>query len=196
MRLARNRGVLEANSACVRKLSNSHASTEARRRPPRHPDAIRYLAGGLGKEPHHENPRRRSSRHRNAAATAADPRKGRHRQDHAGGAVPEPDLLQTEDGSPASSSSPRSACSKISMACVKPSPRSATNRTASELVALDSVDALEPLIWAAVCLSRSWSSIEAPGYGRGYVEADAVARSARRVRLAAPARHDHCPDRP
>src|SRR5262249_12653707 len=37
---------------------------------------------------------------------------------------------------------------------------------------LDSVDALEPLIWAAVCRERGWVSIEAPGYGKGYVEAD------------------------
>jgi AAA domain len=38
---------------------------------------------------------------------------------------------------------------------------------------LDSIDALEPLIWAAICRERGWPSIEAPGYGKGYVEADA-----------------------
>jgi hypothetical protein len=41
---------------------------------------------------------------------------------------------------------------------------------------LDCIDALEPLIWQAVCRERGWSSIEAPGYGRGYVETDAVWR--------------------
>jgi AAA domain len=41
---------------------------------------------------------------------------------------------------------------------------------------LDSVDALEPLVWAAVCRERGWSSIESPGYGRGYIEADTVWR--------------------
>src|SRR5262249_23137117 len=37
---------------------------------------------------------------------------------------------------------------------------------------LDSIDALEPQVWAAVCRERGWASIEAPGYGKGYVEAD------------------------
>src|SRR5262245_46348610 len=41
---------------------------------------------------------------------------------------------------------------------------------------LDSADALEPLIWAAVCRERGWASIESPGYGKGYVEADGVWR--------------------
>jgi AAA domain len=39
-------------------------------------------------------------------------------------------------------------------------------------VVLDSIDALEPLVWAATCSTHGWASIEAPGYGRGYVEAD------------------------
>src|SRR5215472_2314133 len=43
-------------------------------------------------------------------------------------------------------------------------------------VVLDSVDALEPLVWAAVCREHGWASIEAPGYGRGFVEADATWR--------------------
>jgi hypothetical protein len=37
---------------------------------------------------------------------------------------------------------------------------------------LDTVDALEPLVWQSVCVANSWPSIETPGYGRGYVEAD------------------------
>jgi hypothetical protein len=37
---------------------------------------------------------------------------------------------------------------------------------------LDSVDALEAPLWASVCTTNGWSSIESPGYGRGYVEAD------------------------
>jgi len=41
---------------------------------------------------------------------------------------------------------------------------------------LDSVDPLEPLVWAAVCREHNWPSIEAPGYGKGYVEADAIWR--------------------
>jgi hypothetical protein len=37
---------------------------------------------------------------------------------------------------------------------------------------VDSLDKMEPLIWADVCEANKWSSIEAPGYGRGYVIAD------------------------
>lgn len=41
---------------------------------------------------------------------------------------------------------------------------------------LDTVDAAEPLIWDAVCKANNWPSIETPGYGRGFVEADKVWR--------------------
>ena len=36
---------------------------------------------------------------------------------------------------------------------------------------LDSADHLEPIVWAQACTDNNWSSIEAPGYGRGYVAA-------------------------
>ena len=39
-------------------------------------------------------------------------------------------------------------------------------------VVLDSIDATEPMIWKDVCATQSWASIEAPGYGKGYVAAD------------------------
>ena len=37
-------------------------------------------------------------------------------------------------------------------------------------VVIDSLDWLEPLIWAEVCSRNKWTSIEQPGYGKGYVE--------------------------
>lgn len=43
-------------------------------------------------------------------------------------------------------------------------------------VVVDSTDWLEPLIWRHVCDKNQWESIETPGYGRGYVEANAVWR--------------------
>lgn len=43
-------------------------------------------------------------------------------------------------------------------------------------VVVDSTDWLEPLIWAHVCKKNGWASIEAPGYGKGYIEANAVWR--------------------
>jgi hypothetical protein len=36
---------------------------------------------------------------------------------------------------------------------------------------VDSVDWLEPLIWAETCRRQKWVNIEQPGYGRGYQEA-------------------------
>ena len=38
-------------------------------------------------------------------------------------------------------------------------------------VVVDSVDWLEPLIWAEACRQNNWGSIEEPGYGKGYVAA-------------------------
>lgn len=39
-------------------------------------------------------------------------------------------------------------------------------------VIVDSMDGLEPLVWAATCRRLGVGSIEEPGYGKGYVEAD------------------------
>lgn len=43
-----------------------------------------------------------------------------------------------------------------------------------QTVVLDSLDKLEPLVWAKVCADNRWTSIEDPGYGKGYVMADAA----------------------
>jgi hypothetical protein len=39
-------------------------------------------------------------------------------------------------------------------------------------IVVDGLDKLEGLIWSDVCDTNKWPSIEAPGYGRGYVIAD------------------------
>lgn len=36
---------------------------------------------------------------------------------------------------------------------------------------IDTVDVLEKRLWAHICRTRKWASIESPGYGRGYAEA-------------------------
>lgn len=41
-----------------------------------------------------------------------------------------------------------------------------------QTVVIDSLDKLEPLVWAETCGRESWQSIETPGYGKGYVAAD------------------------
>jgi Cdc6-like AAA superfamily ATPase len=51
-----------------------------------------------------------------------------------------------------------------------------TEDHAQRSVVLDSLDKLEPLIWQKVCTDNNWQTIEAPGYGKGYVAADAYWR--------------------
>jgi len=41
-----------------------------------------------------------------------------------------------------------------------------------QTVVVDSLDKLEPLVWRALCEQNKWQSIESPGYGKGYIEAD------------------------
>lgn len=45
-----------------------------------------------------------------------------------------------------------------------------------QTVVLDSLDKYEPLVWAATCEANKWDNIESPGYGKGYVSADATWR--------------------
>jgi hypothetical protein len=40
-----------------------------------------------------------------------------------------------------------------------------------QTVVLDSLDWLEPLIWASVAKANGWANVETPGYGKGYVAA-------------------------
>ena len=41
-------------------------------------------------------------------------------------------------------------------------------------VVIDTLDALEPLVWRKVCEENGWRSIEDAGYGKGYVAAEDV----------------------
>lgn len=43
---------------------------------------------------------------------------------------------------------------------------------AFQTVVIDSLDKLEPMVWAKTCADNKWASIEDPGYGKGYVAAD------------------------
>ena len=40
-------------------------------------------------------------------------------------------------------------------------------------VVVDSLDWLEPLVWSHACQRNGWKNIEQPGYGKGYIEANA-----------------------
>lgn len=45
---------------------------------------------------------------------------------------------------------------------------------AFKTVIIDSVTALEPLVWKETCFRNQWKDIEQPGYGKGYLAADHV----------------------
>jgi hypothetical protein len=85
---------------------------------------------------------------------------------------PAPVFLQTEDGCPG-----KLSISTFGMLDSFRPVREALSFLASELheyrtVVIDSLDALESLIWRDVCVSQGWSSIESPGYGKGYIVVD------------------------
>jgi hypothetical protein len=81
-------------------------------------------------------------------------------------------FLQTEDGTPAGLK-----LSTFGLLSTYAEVRDALAALGNEphvfkTVVLDSLDKLEGLIWADVCITNNWPSIEAPGYGKGYVIAD------------------------
>ncbi len=45
-----------------------------------------------------------------------------------------------------------------------------------QTVVIDSIDKLEPTVWAQTCDDNKWANIETPGYGKGYVSADGIWR--------------------
>jgi hypothetical protein len=46
-----------------------------------------------------------------------------------------------------------------------------------QTLVIDSVDWMEPLVWAQVCKDNNWLNIEQPGYGKGYAAATDVWRT-------------------
>jgi hypothetical protein len=85
---------------------------------------------------------------------------------------PNPVFLQTEDGTPSGL-----RLSSFGLLEAYPAVRAALTALASEqhdfqTIVIDALDELEGLIWADVCTTRGWPSIETPGYGKGYIEVD------------------------
>ena len=48
-----------------------------------------------------------------------------------------------------------------------------TEENDRKTVVIDSIDKLEPWVWAKTCQRNRWPDIETPGYGKGYLAADA-----------------------
>jgi len=82
--------------------------------------------------------------------------------------APDPVLIQTEDGRgliDIPSWGPLRSYSEI----VEAIGVLANEDHGFKTVIIDSLDWSEPLVWAEVCRVNGWSSIEEPGYGKGYV---------------------------
>jgi len=87
---------------------------------------------------------------------------------------PNPILLDTEEGSPAGVD-----IATFGLLDTYSAVNDAMGALAQEdhdfkTLVLDSVDVLEPMIWRETCVRNQWETIETPGYGKGYLAADAV----------------------
>jgi hypothetical protein len=85
---------------------------------------------------------------------------------------PAPVFIQTEDGCPSGLS-----IATFGLLTNFSDVRAALTTLATEshdfrTVVIDALDALEGLMWRDVCTTQGWASIEAPGYGKGYVVVD------------------------
>lgn len=90
---------------------------------------------------------------------------------------PDPIFIQTEDGGgmleiTSFSEGPITQWSDVDAALQE----LATEDHEFKTLVIDSVTQLEPLVWAEACRRNNWDSIEAPGYGKGYLEADNIWR--------------------
>lgn len=90
---------------------------------------------------------------------------------------PNPIFIQTEDGANglnvmSFTEGPMVKFSQVDEALTS----LATEDHDFKTLVVDSVTRLEALVWAETCARQSpqWQSIEEPGYGKGYIEADAV----------------------
>jgi hypothetical protein len=83
---------------------------------------------------------------------------------------PHPIFLQTEDGCPAGLEIATFGVLASYENVIAAITALGHEQHNSQTVVLDSLDALEPLIWNATCVANNWRSIESAGYGRGYVE--------------------------
>lgn len=84
--------------------------------------------------------------------------------------APNPVGILTEDGSFSLDLQAFPICKTLEdfYSCVK---ALRTEEHSFESVVVDSLDWLEPMVWSHVCTKNDWSSIEEPGYGKGYAMA-------------------------
>jgi hypothetical protein len=89
---------------------------------------------------------------------------------------PAPVFLQVEDGTPADLELSSFGRLQSYDEIIEALAALYTEEHKVQTVVLDSLDKLEPLVWAKTCQENQWQNIETPGYGKGYVTADAYWR--------------------
>jgi hypothetical protein len=87
-----------------------------------------------------------------------------------GASAPKPVLIQTEDGL-GSIDIDHFPLAKSFGEVMEAFGALYTEEHDFETLVVDSLDWLEPLVWAEVCSRNKWSSIEDAGYGKGYLAA-------------------------
>lgn len=87
---------------------------------------------------------------------------------------PSPVLLDTEEGAPAGIDIATFGLLDGYSAVNDAMAALAQEEHDFKTLVLDSVDGLEPMIWRETCARNQWETIETPGYGKGYLAADAI----------------------
>lgn len=87
-----------------------------------------------------------------------------------GAGAPSPVFLQTEDGL-AQIEAPTFGILRSYAEFVEAVTALANEPHDFETVVVDTLDWLEPIVWAEACRANNWTTIEQPGYGKGYAAA-------------------------
>jgi len=85
---------------------------------------------------------------------------------------PRPVFVQTEDGCPSGLEIETFGLCENLAGVVEAIKHLGKENHEYRTAVFDSLDKLEPLVLAALCADRGYASIETPGYGKGWVEAD------------------------
>lgn len=85
--------------------------------------------------------------------------------------APKPVLINLEDGHPADQPIDAFPRAKTFEEVMEAFTALYSEEHDFETLVVDSLDWLEPLIWAEACRRNNWQDIEQPGYGKGYLAA-------------------------
>ena len=93
---------------------------------------------------------------------------------------PNPVFIQTEDGYPTDLPDPPPCFEREKLGgfdgVLDAIQALYTEEHDHQTLVIDSLDKLEPWVWAKTCQDNKWATIETPGYGKGYLAAEATWR--------------------